>query len=118
MDARNSDLNTTVVLGSTNFEWTIDEYDTVKGHSSRCIFCATELQKTEGQTHPVQAKRCTNLDKCIVLLIITLNCKDRVSGATGTNVHFNHFTIEEVGEILFIDLRCDTPNVEATGLPR
>lgn len=58
------------------------------------------------------------LNEGIVLLIVALNSKYRFPRATGADTHFDHFGIEEFGQVLLVDLGCDAPYVETTGLPR
>ena len=60
----------------------------------------------------------TDLDECIIFLIVALNCKDGFTWGTCTDAHFNHFAVEEIGEILLIDVGCDAANIQAPGLPR
>jgi len=60
----------------------------------------------------------TNLNECIIFLIVALNCEDGFAWTTCANTHFDHLAVEEVSQVLLVDIRCDAANIEALGLPR
>ena len=60
----------------------------------------------------------TNLDECIIFLIIALNCEDGLAWTTCADAHFDHLSVEEIGKVLLIDIRGDAADIQAPGLPR
>jgi hypothetical protein len=60
----------------------------------------------------------THLDKRVALFIIALHGKDWVPGCPSADLHLGHLVVEEIGEILLIDLRCDAAYVQAPRLTR
>lgn len=108
---------TTIILGSADLERAVDKYNTIEGHGSCGILCASELGgKLIGEEQALKLQ--LYLDESIVLLVITLDSENGVAWATSTNVHFVHLGIKEVGKVLLIDLRSDTANIQAARLAR
>lgn len=60
--------------------------------------------------------RNANLNKCIVFFVVALNGQNRISWGSCTYAHFNHFTVEEIGKILFVDIGGNAADVQTTRL--
>ena len=56
------------------------------------------------------------LDERVVLFVITLHGKHRVSRCPCADIHLLHFVIEEIGKILLIDVGCNASNVKSARL--
>lgn len=121
MKGRCGHLHASIVLRPTDFERSIDEDDTIKGHGSCCIFCTTELNKGNANVNQlfyVKGLDLTYLDEGVVLFVVALYGQNRGTRRSRSNIHLDHLAVEEVGKVLFSDIRGDAANIQTTGLAR